>query len=54
LRSFVVLRRFRASRSTAPATQDDRESITLRAMKDDTLSKVSDLKDRLQSVRSYL
>jgi len=24
------------------------------AMKDDTLSKISDLKDRLQSVRSYL
>ncbi|MEA2239689.1 MAG: hypothetical protein QOC81_4413 [Thermoanaerobaculia bacterium] len=25
-----------------------------RHMKDDTLSKISDLKDRLQSVRSYL
>jgi hypothetical protein len=30
------------------------ESTNLHAMKDDTLSKISDLKDRLQSVRSYL
>jgi hypothetical protein len=34
--------------------ENRRIGYSTRAMKDDTLSKVSDLKDRLQLVRSYL